>query len=171
MIEYIGISPFNWQELIGELQNQIPIIGPKHTPDDNIKGLDEVTSMWDKAGYYKRGTVGWDMFYPGEHFDYKIAEQFAEWSNLKSFTNAWISRIHPGFFAPIHWDVQDNEPLPDTVRYHVHMSKPQFGHIFIAEDACLYNQQQGATYKWTSRKAWHAGTNCGIAPKYIFNIW
>jgi hypothetical protein len=51
------------------------------------------------------------------------------------------------------------------------MSKPQFGHIFIVENNCLYNQEQGATYKWSGRKLWHAGTNCGLVPKYIFNIW
>lgn len=169
MIEYIDICPINWQQLIHQLESQAPYIGPKHKAGDNIIGLDEVTDMWTKAGYGP--TVSWDMFYPGDHFDIDIVDQFVKWSGMRSYTNAWVSRIHPGFFAPQHWDVQDNEPLPDTIRYHVHMSKPQFGHIFIAEDKCFYNQQQGATYKWSSRKAWHAGTNCGLVPKYIFNIW
>lgn len=169
MIEYKGSCPIDWQQLIEHLETQTPEVGPKHKAGDNIPGLKEVTDMWDKAGY---GTsVQWDMFYPGIHFNNNIVEQFVKWSGLTSYTNAWVSRIHPGYFAPIHWDVQDDEPLPDTVRYHVHMSKPQFGHIFIAEDTCLYNQPQGSVYKWSSRKAWHAGTNCGLVPKYIFNIW
>lgn len=169
MIEHAGICPIDWQKLIYHLETQQPVVGPKHKPGDNIPGLKEITDMWHNADY---GTsVQWDMFYPGVHFDNSIVEQFVKWAGLTSFTNAWVSRIQPGYFAPIHWDVQDDEPLPDTVRYHVHMSNPQFGHIFIVEDKCLYNQDQGSTYKWSSRKAWHAGTNCGLTPKYIFNIW
>jgi hypothetical protein len=169
MIEYVGVCPVDWQQLICHLETQQPYVGPKHKEGDGIPGLDEVTDLWKRAGYGP--TVSWDMFYPGDHFDINIVNEFVEWSGLTSYTNAWVSRIHPGYFAPQHWDVQDDEPLPDTVRYHVHMSKPQFGHIFIAEDKCFYNQQQGSTYKWSSRKSWHAGTNCGLVPKYIFNIW
>lgn len=169
MIEYAGNCPIDWQQLITHLETQIPFTGPKHKASDNIPGLNEVTDLWGQAGLGP--TVQWDMFYPGDHFDNEIVTKFVKWAGLTSYTNAWVSRIHPGFCAPQHWDVQDDEPLPDTVRYHVHMSKPQFGHIFIAEDKCLYNQTQGAAYKWSSRKAWHAGTNCGLVPKYIFNIW
>lgn len=169
MIEYVGVCPIDWQQLINHLETQQPYIGPKHKEGDNIPGLNEVTDLWKKAGYGP--TVQWDMFYPGDHFDNKIVEEFAKWVGITSYTNAWVSRIHPGYFAPQHWDVQDNEPLPDTIRYHCHMSKPQFGHILIVEDKCLYNQEQGTVYKWNSRKAWHAGTNCGLVPKYIFNIW
>jgi hypothetical protein len=169
MTEYIGVCPIDWQQLITHLETQQPYIGPKHKAGDNIPGLNEVIDLWNKAGYGP--TVSWDMFYPGDHFDNNIVKQFAEWVGLTSYTNAWVSRIHPGYFAPQHWDVQDDEPLPDTIRFHCHMSKPQFGHIFIVEDKCLYNQEQGAVYKWNSRKAWHAGTNCGLVPKYIFNIW
>jgi hypothetical protein len=35
----------------------------------------------------------------------------------------------------------------------------------------LYNQETGATWKWPKRTAWHAGSNAGLVPKYIFNIW
>jgi len=169
MIEYVGNCPINWQQLIQHLEIQQPETGPKHKAGDNIPGLEEITDMWAAAGYGR--SVQWDMFYPGVHFDNTVVEQFVEWSGMPDFTSAWVSRIHPGYFAPIHWDVQDNEPLPDTIRYHVHMTQPQFGHVFIVEDQCLYNQAQGSAYKWSSRKAWHAGTNCGLAPKYIFNIW
>ena len=169
MITYSGICPIDWQNLIHHLETQSPDIGPKHKASDNIPGLSEIIDSWDKAGYSK--SVQWDMFYPGVHFDTGIVEQFMQWAGMDSFTNAWVSRIHPGYFAPRHWDVQDQEPLPDTVRYHVHMSKPQFGHIFIVEDKCLYTQELGAAYQWSGRKLWHAGTNCGLVPKYIFNIW
>ena len=35
----------------------------------------------------------------------------------------------------------------------------------------FYNIPQGATYEWVDRKIWHAGTNCGTVPKYIWNAW
>jgi len=169
MIKFVGICPIDWQSLIRHLETQTPYVGPKHKEGDDIPGLNEVTTLWKKAGYGP--TVSWDMFYPGDHFDNKIVEKFVEWAGMKSYTNAWVSRVHPGYFAPQHWDVQDDEPLPDTIRFHCHMGEPQFGHILIVEDKCLYNQKQGATYQWDSRKSWHAGTNCGLVPKYIFNIW
>lgn len=183
MIRYLGNSTINWTEVIKDLELQSPAeIGPKHKEGDPIPGLDKVINLWKDAEYKtlgEGGTVGWDMFYPGQNFDTDIVDQFIKEFNLQEIISkvhsAWISRIHPGHFAPMHWDVQDDEEKlafqPDIVRFHCHISPPQFGHIFIVEDQCFYNQQQGASYQWTSRKAWHAGTNCGLKPKYLFNLW
>ena len=176
MISYYGnCDIIDWTSIVADLQDQTPAyIGPSHKAGDNIPGLDEIINLWDKAGYKtvaEGGTVAWDMFIPGTNFDISIVHKFLEFAKMDSYNTAWISRIHPGRFAPLHWDVQDNEPLPDSIRFHCHIGKPEFGHLFIADDKCLYNQEQGATYQWSSRKLWHAGTNCGLVPKYIFNIW
>ena len=180
MINYVGVcNTVDWNSLITDIANQKPAeIGPKHKAGDPLPGLDEITNMWDKAGYKTPklgGTVIWDMFFPGVNFDQSIVDKFSEYVELESVNSCWISRIWPGHFAPIHWDVNDNEielsKQPDKLRWHCHIGKPEFGHIFIAGDNCLYNQQQGATYQWSSRKLWHAGTNCGLTPKYILNIW
>ena len=56
-------------------------------------------------------------------------------------------------------------------RYHCHISPPSDGHILIVDEHCLYKQEQGSVYKWPSRKSWHAGANCGLVSKYIFNVW
>jgi len=61
--------------------------------------------------------------------------------------------------------------LPDFKRWHVHISKPAFGHAFCVDDKCFYNQEQGSVYEWSDRKYWHAGSNCGLVPKYVFNFW
>jgi hypothetical protein len=176
MIKYLGNCNIDWNSVIASIEHQQPTyIGPSHKAGDPIPGLNEVTDLWTKANYKtvdQGGTVAWDMFLPGTNFDYDIVSQFAEYVGVKEYNSAWISRIWPGRFAPVHWDVNDDEAtLPDCVRYHCHIGPPAFGHIFIADNTCLYNQEQGSVYQWSSRKLWHAGTNCGLVPKYIFNFW
>jgi len=94
---------------------------------------------------------------------------------MKTWNTAWISRIHPGKMAPLHWDVHDNEAQfmlePDKIRFHCHITQPAFGHAVLVDNQCFYNQPQGATYKWDSRRYWHAGVNAGLGPKYLFNFW
>lgn len=178
MINYIGnCAPLiNWDLVVKDLESQKPAyIGPKHKAGDPIPELKEVTDLWQQAGYKTKqdgGTVSWDMFFPGDNFDPRIADRFAEFVKVEKYTTAWISRIWPGYFAPQHWDVMDDESnKPDVKRYHCHIGQPSFGHVFIVGHQCLYNQPQGATFEWSSRKLWHAGTNCGLTPKYILNFW
>lgn len=181
MIEYIGNSMqvIDWDEVINTVKDQTPsYIGPSHKREDNIPGLDEVFDIWDRVGYKllkDGGTVGWDMFLPDVNFDRSIVEKFADFVGLEDYNSAWISRINPGNFAAYHWDVHDNEEelskLPDVKRWHCHIGKPEWGHVFCASDKCFYNQEQGATYVWHDRKLWHAGSNCGLEPKYLFNFW
>jgi len=181
MIDYIGncSNIINWDEIILQCANSEPdYIGPSHKKEDNIPGLDQVATIWEKAGYKnlsEGGTVGWGMFIPGKQFDERSVTKFCELFKIDQYHTAWISKINVGHFAPWHWDVNDHEvelsKLPPKVRFHSHISKPQFGHVFIANGKCFYNQQQGSTYKWGDRRYWHAGTNCGLEPKYIFNLW
>ena len=130
------------------------------------------------AGYkmkHEGGNASWDMYLPGTNFDKDLVEKFCEWVGMESYINAWISRVKPGDVAPWHWDITDDE---DTLnykkqikRFHCHISPPVPGHVLIIEEHCLYNQPQGAVWKWPSRTSWHAGANAGLAPKYLFNIW
>ena len=177
MIEYIGnCDIIDWQQLITELENQEPAyIGPKHRIGTNVPGVDEVGIPLINAGYKEGGSMQWDMFLPKINFDNTLIQKFMNYVGMKSCYNAWISRIRPGYMAPWHWDVTDDEDTLTThkeiVRYHTHISKPAPGHVFVVEDVCLYNQQQGAVWKWPNRKSWHTGSNSGLGPKYIFNIW
>lgn len=180
MIEYAGncSSVIDWSSVIKDLEHAAPgYIGPSHKRGDCIPGLDNILDMWERAGYKTvkdGGTVAWDMFFPGTHFDKQIVDKFLEFVGIESARSVWISRVWPGRYAPWHWDVQDDEADlkgKEFIRFHCHISKPQFGHIIIVDDKCLYNQEQGDVYKWSDRKLWHAGTNCGLQPKYIFNLW
>lgn len=176
MVRSIGIcNTIDWESVISDCANNTPeYVGPSHKRGDNLPGLDPILDMWEEAGYktvHEGGTAGWDMFIPGKQFDQSIADKWNEHYKLDC-KNIWISRVWPGRFAPIHWDVHDDEEnLPECARYHTHIGKPQWGHIFIVDDKCLYNRPQGETFRWENRKLWHAGTNCGTTPKYIWNAW
>lgn len=186
MIKFLGncSDVINWDEVIGGLErcgydsHPGPFTGPSHKAGDPIPKLNEVIDLWYRNGYTAvedGGTVQWDMFFPGVHFDQSVVERFVERFEIKEYENAWISRVWPGRFAPIHWDVNDNEEyyltIPDKIRYHVHVSRPAFGHVFVAEDQAFYGRAQGDVFQWDSRRYWHSGMNCGLVPKYQFNIW
>ena len=89
MINYVGVcNTVDWNSLITDIANQKPAeIGPKHKAGDPLPGLDEITNMWDKAGYKTPklgGTVIWDMFFPGVNFDQSIVDKFSEYVELES---------------------------------------------------------------------------------------
>lgn len=180
MTQYVGkCLTIDWNQLIKDIENTEPTyIGPSHKEGDPIPGLEEVIGVWNRAGFktvHEGGNVGWDMFVSGHAFDSSIAEKFCKFVGLDSYNSCWISRIHIGNFSPWHWDVNDDEEIlsarTDIRRFHCHISPPAHGHILIVENKCFYNQEQGSVYEWPSRKSWHAGMNCGLTPKYLFNIW
>jgi hypothetical protein len=181
MIRYIGncSSVIDWNKVITELEScENPGYGPTHKEGDPIPRLSEVTDLWKKAGYKTKsqgGSTHWDMFFPGIHYDKSIESKFVEYFEIEILEGSWISRIWPGYFAPMHWDVHDEEKTllarPDIPRWHCHIGKPEFGHIFIAGDELFYNKNQGDTFEWSSRRLWHAGNNAGLVPKYLFNIY
>ncbi len=181
MIKRIGncADIIDWDSVIRHIEHQQPAyVGPSHKEGDPIPGLDGVTDMWKRAGLKtvkEGGTVEWDMFLVGVNFDQSVADKFAEFVGINNYNSCWISRINIGRFSPWHWDVHDNEielsKRTDIKRFHCHIGKPAHGHILIVEDKCFYNQPQGEVYQWPARTSWHAGMNCGLVPKYLFNIW
>lgn len=180
-LKYVGNCSkiINWDSVIEDCENSSPeYIGPSHSRKDNIPGLSEIIDMWDNAGYRLAkdgGTIEWDMFISGKQFDSRITEKFCDFVGISSYRTAWISRINVGRTTALHWDVHDDEEMlsKDTtiLRYHCHIGRPEFGHVLIVDDQCLYWQEQGTTYLWPDRKSWHAGANAGLKPKYLFNIW
>jgi hypothetical protein len=177
MINFIGnCSNLNWDAVIADLDNTEPAyVGPRHKKGDKLDGVNEVTKLWEKGNYKPiadGGTLGWDMYFPGQQFDELVIKKFVDFFEIENYHTAWISCIHVGNYAPVHWDVNDKDDvLDDCVRYHCHIGQPAVGHIFIAGDEAFYNRPQGSTYMWSSRKLWHAGSNCGLQPKYLLNLW
>ncbi len=178
MIKFLGNTSniINWQDVIDQIKDQAPgYVGPRHSANDDIIYIKEMSQLWDNAGYKllkDNGTAGWDMFFPDVHFDKIIVELFANFVNATP-TDCWISRIHPGNMTPWHWDCNDKEEEYSKMninRYVCNISKPQFGHAVMIEDQCLYFQDQGNVWQWESRTNWHGGINCGFSPKYLLNF-
>lgn len=180
-LKYIGncSNLIDWNSVIKDCESTSPeYVGPSHDRKDNLPGLSEILDMWDEAGYKLAkdgGTIEWDMFIPGKQFDQDVVDKFCKFVGLESYKTAWISRVNIGRITALHWDVHDDEIslslLPDPKRYHCHIGSPSPGQVLIVGNECLYNQEQGATYLWPSRKTWHGGGNAGFVPKYLFNIW
>lgn len=182
MVEYFGncANVIDWDKLLEELSTQDPAyVGPRHRAGDNAPGIDDVAKVWRDAGYRPKdegGNASWDMFLPGINFSKDLVLTFANCVGLDKYTAAWISRINPGYVAPWHWDVTDDENVLNQqkcIRYHCHI-QPQdksLGHAIIVEDTCLFNRPQGEIYRWPDRKSWHGAVNCGLQPFYSFHFW
>ena len=85
-----------------------------------------------------------------------------------------ISRVDPGYMAPWHWDVDDNEQAylqkGEIKRYSITMCSPTMGHIFVIGDDYIYGAPEGSIFKWNDHRAWHTGINAGMTPKFTFHI-
>lgn len=167
----------DWDKVLNDVEQGGPAyIGPRHTGTEDLPGMKEVFDSWQDAGFVNHedgGSTGWGMYFPGQHFDAKVVETFENIVGINTM-NAWISKVYPGMIAPWHWDVNDNEEYYaqfDIRRYSVHICKPDPGHVFMVEDTCMYNRDQGDIFEWPSRKSWHGGANFGFAPKYLFNVF
>lgn len=168
----------DWNLVLQSVKNNAPAYkGPRHKKSDQLPGIKEIDEMWHKAGYTlesEGGTIGWDMCVPEKNFDRSVVTRFENYVST-DVLSCWISVVHQGYCAPWHWDTQDNEEslrkIDNIERFHCHMMDTKPGHILIVEDELYYNAKQGDVYKWPSRHAWHAGSNCGVEPKYIFNFF
>lgn len=173
-INYIGncSSIINWSDIINQIKDQEPgYVGPRQNWDDpEIKFIADV---WKAAGYKpvrEGGSAEWSMYFPEQHFSIDVVEQFAIFAGMKSWNSAWISKVLPGHCAPWHVDLQvPNKCKPD--RIHCHIDTPDSGHILIIDDQHILNPKQGDTYRWTDTKLWHAASNIGKKPNYLFNIY
>jgi hypothetical protein len=86
----------------------------------------------------------------------------------------FISEVMPGQCVPYHWDVEDHEEewlkIGPLVRYVCFVDKPKFGHVLIVDQECFYNAEQHQIYQWNNYRDYHAGTNCGSKPYYLFHF-
>ena len=130
-------------------------------------------NMLVKAGYDKVDTVEWINYYPGKHFDILPVKEFEKFVGMKC-ARAWISKIRPGKYAPIHQDIDDNieEYLAqgELFRFSTFISQPHPGGVFIVEDQCFHCEPSGNTYQWSNYMEWHAGGNCGLHDKFMFHF-
>lgn len=132
----------------------------------------KIYDQWEQANF-NMGAVKWINYYPGKHFDQNIVDEVSKSLTVKTH-RAWISRIDPGYFAPWHWDVEDNiteyESKGKIKRFSIFVSESSPGHFFTVDNKVFFNYHQGEVYEWKDYNAWHAGANAGLKPKYMFHL-
>lgn len=162
----------DWESITNNLTDGVDITADKSKWNLSTPGYLEIYKTWED-GNFNMSSIKWTNFYPGTHFDQSIEEQVAVELGITSL-RSWISRIDPGYCAPWHWDVDDNEAEYASKgviqRYSIFIKKPKPGHIFIISDRAYVNQRIGTIVKWPNYRDWHAGSNVGTEPKYMFHI-
>ena len=167
-------SEFNCSELIEQLKT---VTGILHKGHEIAKaGTSEEESYLQQrqnaidAGYFEVNSVQFYHYKPKTHFDQKFVDQFSNIVKAKPL-EVFVSEIRPGRMVPWHWDIDNDDKYQGRiVRYHVHLSDPAPGHVFMLEGISLYGREQGDMFKWDHHKVWHAGANCGFSPKFLFNF-
>lgn len=144
---------------------------PKNHPEyENFILQDRLSKQ---AGYDTNGAIEFRHFKPEVHFDKEFVDIFSDYVKATPLV-VFVSEIKPGRMAPWHFDIdpneEENKKKGQLVRYHLHLSKPSDGHVFIIDKEVFYNIPQGNVYQWTNVSDWHAGTNCGLIPKYLFSF-
>lgn len=186
MIEYLGNSNHlvDWDKFIKQLQTILPMVGYQFS-EDRAESQDprvvKIASDWTNAGYNmikdKDSSISWEAWYSGLHFDSTITDKICDYLGIIPIDVSMVTRITPGRFAPWHWDIRDNATEErfesygkSIIRVHIHMSRPEPGHVFVVGDHCFYNEEQGSIYRWPNWKSYHGGANCGFKCKYQFSI-
>ena len=100
----------------------------------NDPGYSDIHKLWQDANY-NTNAMQWINYYPGLDFDQALVDDVAFYLRLKGVHRSWISRVDPGYFAPLHWDVDDNESEylkhGDIKRYSITMCAPTIGHVYL----------------------------------------
>jgi hypothetical protein len=166
----------NCDTIIAELHNQqvTPCHGHMKLPVDNPYYNDYVnqTEMLKAVGYDDTA-VEYRHYQCGTHFSQEIATTIGNIVDAEPLM-CWISEIRPGKCTPWHWDInpweKEHEQLGELVRYFCFLSKPAAGHIFVTAEDAYYMEEQGAIYQYAHIHDWHAGTNIGVAPKFLLTF-
>jgi len=162
----------NWNNIIANLSNGIDILPDPKNWNLNTKGYQEILDLWIKAEY-NFASIKWTNYYPDTHYSKDVETYYANELNVKPL-RSWISSIAPGYTAPWHWDVDDNEDdyaaQGELVRYSIFIQDGKPGQVFMIENQSYYSQPAGTIVKWNNYKSWHAGANAGLTPKYMFHL-
>lgn len=165
----------NWSEIILSLNSKEGLcVSFEHSENIPMQadGAYEIYNNFKKANY-NFSVIRWYDYFPGEHFDKSVEDKFGEIVNCKP-CRSWISRVDPGYYAPYHWDIDEKENeylrMGSLKRFTCFITEPKFGQVMIVEDQCLYNQPVNTIYQWPSYRSWHAASNSGLEPQYLYQF-
>lgn len=165
----------DWDSIIDQLVDQE---GSAVTTDPSRWNLDtpgynEIFKSWKEANF-NSAAIKWINYYPDTHFSNDVVQVVADTFGLTGVHRSWISRIDPGYMAPWHWDVDDNEEeylkCGPILRYTVIIKPFANGHVFILGNDYYYNLPQHSIIKWDNHREWHSGINAGMEPNWMFHI-
>lgn len=166
---------FNLEDIVASLNNQLgnEISTDPSYWDMNTTGYSEIYKLWKEANF-NPASIKWINYYCDKHYNQSLVDDVAKYLRLNGIHRSWISRIDPGYYAPWHWDVDDNESeylqKGHIKRYSIMLGKPALGHILIVGEDYLYNLPEGSILKWNNYRDWHAGVNAGLVPNFILHI-
>lgn len=163
----------NWDTIINSLTEGSDVtVDPSRWNLDN-PGYTEIFKIWKNANF-NLNSIKWTNYYPGLHFSEDVIKKQADYLKIKKVHRAWISKLDPGFMAPWHWDVDDNENEYLTHgpinRFTIMLEKMDHGHILIVGNEHYFNQPKDTVIKWDNYKEWHSGINAGMKPSYLLHI-
>lgn len=162
----------DWVKIVKDLKDGIDIIPNTDNWNLTTPGYLEILDLWKKSDF-NLNSVKWTNYYPGQHFPKQLELSLSEELGIKAL-RSWISKIDPGFMAPWHWDVDDNETeylsKGKLVRYSCFINDPIPGQIFQLKEKYFYNYPCGKIIEWSNYKDWHAAVNFGLAPKFMYHI-
>jgi hypothetical protein len=169
---YQRISVTEIAETLKDKQGSDVTTDPSRWNLDN-SDYGKIHAIWKEANF-NSSAMKWTNYYPGKEFSQEFVDDVAFYLRLKGVHRAWISRVDPGYYAPWHWDVDDNEQeylkYGEIKRYSIMMGDKTPGHIFMLGEDYLYNCVRGSIFRWNNHNEWHSGINAGMTPKFMFHI-
>jgi len=173
---YIGID---WNSIIDQMNTTTePLTTFKNTPAYKHQWTsdplyEQMHEMWEENNF-NMDSVKWRSYYPAVHFDGSIVEDIAAYTGITNIHSFWISRVDPGFFAPIHCDpfideIHDAEK-GELKRYAIFITPSEAGHLFVLGRDYLYNLPVGTVIKWNNPNDLHIGINGSLKIKYMINF-
>lgn len=170
--DYLGVATTDWNNIIDNLSNGKDITVDPTKWNLETSGYTEIYKLW-KDSNFNTNAIKWTNFYPDLCFPSKVDKDLCEHLQVE-YLRSWISRVDPGFYAPWHWDVDDNEKdyleKGTPRRFSCFITPPTLGHIFMLGDDYFFNTPQGSLYEWKNYKEWHGGINAGFTPKFIYHL-
>lgn len=167
---YNCAAELDWKSIIQSIE-YLP--GAPITPDRNkLTGVDyqNLFQLWDSCNF-NYNSAKWINYYAKDYGNdvEKIFERIVKAKHVRS----WISRIDPGYCAPWHWDIDNNEneylKLGKLRRFTCFIGNSHPGHVSIINNTCMHLEKEGNIYEWSNYREWHAGVNAGTISKFQYN--
>jgi hypothetical protein len=134
-----------------------------------------VLEDWISAGY-KYSEIDWgDYRYEEFELVKQLGDRFAKIVNVTPIPyRVSITRLHPGKFAPWHYDVlpdvSDYDGLGEHVRFVCFMQDPVPGQTLSFRNETFFKEKKGDIWEWDSVKAYHSAANSSLQDYYLFHF-